>query len=197
MRGIVLKLHIYAGLLTFAHLMIYGIAGLTATFQAAPVRPKIAQSIRYVPFTPAPNSTDKEVAGKVYELLRLPLTRPMPDFALQRTPDKHLLLDFYNINGIYRVVVLESENRLRIENMRKSAWLFFADIHAATPGDAQAPPLVRAWGWWNEAAMWSLLGFCVSGVYLWLTSQPRLVWAWAAAAFGSAVLALLWGAFRR
>ena len=197
MRQLVLKLHIYAGLLTFAHLVVYGIAGLSATFHAGPVRPKIVQSTRYVPFTVPPSSTDQEVADLVYRTLNLPLTRRMPNWAIQRTPDKHLLLDFYNINGIYRVAVLENENRLRIENVRKSGWLFLEDIHAATPGDGEAPPLIRAWAWWNELAMWTLLGFCVSGLYLWLSSQPRFVWAWAAAGLGSLALAALWAVFRQ
>jgi len=75
-RGIVIKLHIYAGLLTFAQLMIYGAAGLVATVQDGP-RPKLVSSARYVPFTPSPSTTDKQVADEVYRALALPLTRPM------------------------------------------------------------------------------------------------------------------------
>ena len=72
------------------------------------------------------------------------LARPIPDWFLRRTPDHHLLLDFYNINGIVRVVVLEDEGKLRIEDIRNSAGLFLEDIHAATLGDDEAPGLVRA-----------------------------------------------------
>ncbi len=180
----------------FTQLVVYGIAGLVATFQARLERPRVPLSTRYVPFTVPPSATDKQVAGLVYRTLNLPLTRPMPDWFLRHTPDHHLLLDFYNINGIYSVVVLEDEGRLRVENIRKSNWLFLGDIHAATPADKEAPRLIHAWALWNEAAMWTLIGFTASGAWLWLSSRPRFYWAWAALAGGTACLALLWRVFR-
>jgi hypothetical protein len=196
MQVLVRRIHIYAGLLTFAHLMLYGIAGLVATMQTGPERPKNAESVRYVPFAIPPSAADKEVARLVYDTLKLPLTRPMPDWFLRRTQDNHLLLDFYNINGIYRVIVLEDEQRLRVEEIRNNIWLFLEDIHAATPADGEAPVPIRAWAIWNEAAMWSLLGFCLSGAYLWLSTRPRLAWAWAALCAGTACMSILWSVFR-
>ena len=196
MRNLVLKLHIYAGLLTFAQLMLYGIAGLVATAQTAAERPRVPHTIRYMPFRAAASATDKQVADEVYRTLQLPLTRPMPDWFLRRTPENDLLLDFYNINGIWRVVVLERENRLRIEEIRNSLGIFLSDVHAITTGDAEAPRLVRAWALYNEFAMWCLLAFCCSGVYLWLTAQARSLWAWASLATGTASFAALWMTFR-
>lgn len=196
MRNIVIQLHIYAGLLTFAQLMLYGVAGLVATFAPGPERPKTAHTIRYVPFTAAPSATDKQVADAVYTALALPLTRPVPNWFLRHTAENDLLLDFYNINGIWRVVVLEREHRLRIEEIRNSTWLFLADVHAATTGDVEAPRIVRVWGVYNELAMWCLLAFCGSGVYLWLTAQARWWWAWAGLGAGTLALSALWLAFR-
>jgi len=196
MLAIVRKVHIYAGLLTFAHFIVYGIAGLVATFHSMPVRPKVIRQTRYVEFTAPPSSTDRQVADLVYARLQLPLTRPMPDFALRRDAGQHLLLDFYNVNGIHRVTVLESEGRLKIEEIQNDGWLFLQDIHAATPGDEGAPPLVKLWAWWNEAAMWTLAGFCLSGLWLWLATRPRFVWAWTSLGAGAAALALFWLVFR-
>ncbi len=196
MRNLVLKLHIYAGLLTFAQLMLYGIAGLVATAQTAAERPKVPHAIRYVQFRVTPSATDKQVADDVYRTLQLPLTRPMPGWFLRRTPDNDLLLDFYNINGIWRVVVLERENRLRIEEIRNGLGIFLGDAHAATTGDDEAPRLVRAWAFYNELAMGCLLAFCGSGVYLWLSAQARAWWAWASLATGTLSFATLWMAFR-
>jgi len=196
MRNLVLKLHIYAGLLTFTQLMLYGTAGLVATVQTAAERPKVPHAIRYVPFKVTPSATDKQVADDVYRALQLPLTRPMPDWFLRRTPENDLLLDFYNINGIWRVVVLERESRLRIEEIRNSLGLFLGDVHAITTGDDEAPPLVRAWAFYNEFAMWCLLAFCGSGVYLWLTAQARSWWAWGSLATSTVGFAALWVAFR-
>jgi hypothetical protein len=195
-RRIILQLHIYAGLLTFGQLMIYGVAGLAAAFQPGLERPKTAHAIRYVPFRPAPSATDKDVAAAVYATLLPPLARPMPDWFLRRTPDNDLLLDFYNVNGIWRVVVLEREHRLRIEEIRNSTGLFLSDVHAATPGDDEAPRIVRAWALYNELAMWCLLAFCGSGLYLWLSLRTRGAWAWACLGVGTATLSALWLSFR-
>lgn len=196
MRNLVIKLHIYAGLLTFAQLALYGVAGLVATVQPGLERPKIPRAVRYVPFTVAPASTDRQVADQVYQQLRLPLTRPMPGWFLRRTPENDLLLDFYNINGIWRVVVLERENKLRIEEIRNSTPIFLNDVHAITTGDSEAPARVRLWAIYNELALWCLLAFCVSGVYLWLSAQARSWWAWASLAAGTVTFAAPWIAFR-
>jgi hypothetical protein len=195
-RNLIVKLHIYAGLLTFTQLMIYGVAGLVATVQPGPERPHKAHTIRYVPFIAATSATDKEVAAAVYAALAPPLARPMPDWFLRRTPENDLLLDFYNINGIWRVVVLEREHRLRIEEIRNSTGLFLGDVHAATTGDAEAPGIVRAWAVYNEFAMWCLLAFCGSGLYLWLTVRARGRWAWACLAAGTIAFSTLWLSFR-
>ena len=193
---LVRKIHIYAGLLTLSQLGVYGVAGLVATFQPGRERAQTPRSVRMVPFQAPPSSTDKEVARLVYDTLRPPLSRAMPDWFLRHTPDHHLLLDFYNINGIYRVTVMEEQGQLRVEDIRLGLPLFLADIHASTPGDEDAPPLVRAWAWWNELAMWSLLGFCASGTWLWLGSRPRFWWAWAALAAGVCAFAALYARFR-
>ena len=74
--------------------------------------------------------------------------------------------------------------------------VFLSDIHAATPGDREAPRIVRAWAFYNEAAMWCLIAFCASGVYLWLSSAARDVRAWALLATGTIAMAALWASFR-
>jgi hypothetical protein len=196
MRNLVIKLHIYAGLLTFTQLMIYGFAGLAATGQTAAERPKVPHTIRHTVFTVPPSAPDKEVADAVYRELKLPLTRPMPLFAIKRNVDNDLQLDFYNINGIYRVVVLERENRLRIEEIRNSLAIFLEDMHAITINDPEAPRLLRVWAFYNEVAMWCLLTFVVSGLYLWLSAQARSWWAWGSLAAGTAAFAVLWMSFR-
>jgi hypothetical protein len=197
MTWVIQKIHIYSGLLTFAQLMIYGIAGLVAAFYGGGgERPKTPHRIQHIPFAIPPSSTDKEISALVYRTLDLPMAHPVPDWYLRHTPDNHLLLDFYNVNGIRRVVVLENEKQLRVEDIRNSWWLFLEDIHAATWGDAETPGLMRLWGVWNELAMWTLLSFCASGLWLWLAARPGFAWAWIALGAGSASLAGLWAAFR-
>jgi hypothetical protein len=195
-RNVILKVHIYAGLLTFAQLMIYGIAGLTATFESGLERPKIPYTVRYVPFIPGPSASDKQVAAAVFAAVKPALARPVPDWYIRRTPQNDMLLDFYNVNGILRVVVLEREHQLRVEHIRNNSWLFLSDIHAATPGDDGAPAIVRAWAFYNEVAMWCLLAFCASGLYLWLSARARAPWAWACLGSATAAFTALWFSFR-
>jgi len=196
MTWLIRKIHIYAGLLTFAQLMIYGIAGVVAAIYPGGERPKTPQSVRYVPFAIPPSSSDKEVAALVYKTLDLPMARPVPDWYLRHTAENHLLLDFYNVNGIRRVVVMEKEGRLRVEEIHNSLWLFLEDIHAATPGDEGAPRLVHLWACWNDLAMWTLLSFSVSGLWLWLAARALYGWAWALLAAGVGAIAVLWSVFR-
>lgn len=189
------KLHIYFGLLSFSQLMVYGIAGLTASLRPALERPKLVRSVRFESFIPQPLSTDRQVADQVYRRLNLPLSRPMPDWFLKRTPRNDLQLDFYTINGIFRVIVLEQEQRLKIEEIRNNTWLFLEDLHAGTARESEIRVL-RIWGIYNEFAMFSLIGLSVSGVFLWLSSRPRLRWAAVCAAAGFGVAAAVYGLAR-
>lgn len=172
--------HVFLGLLSFTQFLIYGVAGVTAALQTTHERPKIPAAVRYVPFEPGLMETDQQVALRAYNLLNLPFTRPMPDWYLRHTPDRHLLLDFYNINGIYRVTVLEQEHRVRIEDIRNSPWLFLEDIHASRAEPGGHFLLIRLWSYYNEFAMWTLTLMTLSGAYLWLTSRIRSVHGWMA-----------------
>ena len=194
MRTLIVKLHIYAGLLTFSQLVIYGIAGLPPRFNRRSSVQKLVSTIRYVPSRP-PVRHRPAGRGRSLRTLHLP-TRPMPGWFLRRTPENDLLLDFYNINGIWRVVVLEREHRLRIQQIDNRFSLFLGDVHAITTGDDAAPRVIRVWAIYNELAMWCLLAFSGSGVYLWLSAQPRAWWAWGLLATGTATFAALWRAFR-
>src|SRR5260370_27224878 len=153
MRFLLLNLNMYAGLLTISHLGFYAIVGLTETLRSDE-RPAPPAAVRYVPFSPNSAATDKEVADVVYQLLRIPLSLPLPESALQRDSSQNLLLEFYTLNGLDRVTVLEKEHRLRIETASGSLASFLNNAHTATPIDYPGPPLVRAWALWNEFAMW-------------------------------------------
>jgi hypothetical protein len=174
-RELLLKLHMYAGLLTISHLGVYAIAGLSETLETNE-RPAPRASVRYVPFAPDASATDKEVAKAVYRRLNIPLPSPLPASTPRRDGSGNLLLEFYTLNGSDRVTVLETERRLRIETTSNNWTSFLNNAHTATLIDYPGPPLVRAWAIWNEFAMWSLAGFSLSGLVLWLT-RPEPPWA--------------------
>ena len=92
--GVILKLHTWAGLATFVNFVIYGIVGMAAVFAPSPDAPEPAAVVREIPFTVAPNLSDREVALQVLDLLDLPLAKPLQNFAIQHDREGRLVLDF-------------------------------------------------------------------------------------------------------
>jgi uncharacterized iron-regulated membrane protein len=190
LTAVIRKLHIYAGLLVFSQLVVYGIAGLVATAQPSLERSKVPYRIDKVSFDTRPGEAEKAVAARVFDFLKPAMAHPVPDWFLQHTPDGHLQLDFYNVNGILRVIVLDGE--LRVEHIRNGIGLFLEDIHAATLSGDQPSGLQWAWAAWNELGIWALLGFCVSGLYLWLATRPGWLWGWATLAIATGAFISFW-----
>jgi hypothetical protein len=194
MVALIRRLHILSGLLVFSQFLIYGIAGVVAAVQPSLERPKTPYRTEYVEFRRTEGESDKQVAARVYELLKPEMSRPVPEWFLQKTAEGDLRLDFYNINGILRAVV--EPERLRVEHIRNGPGLFLEDLHAATLNNEGAASPVRAWAMWNEAGIWALLFFCASGLWLWLATRPRWVWAWVALGGSCAVFGAFWAVFQ-
>jgi hypothetical protein len=157
----------YVGLFSFTSLVVFGLTGLVVTFQAGPQRSPAESQTRSIAFRAAPNASDREVAAAVYRRAQLPLAAPVPDWAVQRDAQHRLVLDFYTVNGIRKITVLEDEGRLRIDSVRNSL-----HVHAITLRWAPPDLRLKLWTWYNEIAIASLLVLCFSGAYLWLSSRP-------------------------
>ena len=107
MNALIKRLHMYAGLLNFSILFVFGVAGLSATFGGRPPVQRLDEAVeRFVPFTPPPNSTDKQIADAVYDHLKPSLTRAPPAQALRRDTDKNLMFNFFSPNGIVAITIL-------------------------------------------------------------------------------------------
>jgi hypothetical protein len=87
-------------------------------------------------------------------------------------------------------VYLEQEHRLEIQTWRNSIWRFFDNVHATTIADRSPDPVVRAWTWYIELSIWSLIGMCLSGIWLGVASRWRFTWARIALGAGCAVFAV-------
>lgn len=173
MNSIIKKIHMYMGLLNFSILVVFGTAGLTATFQPRPEsRAKPEPTVRFESFTVPSGLDDKEVADRVHTLLKIPLSTPVPKFALHRDRENNLAFDFYTINAVHTVTVLEKEARLRIEKVGFSIWRYLDHLHSTTINATQADWRITLWKYYNEFAIWSLIGMAISGSYLGLTSRP-------------------------
>ncbi len=193
MRHWIRKIHMYAGLLSFTALLVYGIAGLTATFEDAPEnRGRPQPAVRYLPFEARAGASDKEVADAVYRLVNPSLAAPVPAGALRRNEAAELRLNFYSPNGIVAVTFLEREKRLRVETRRNRLWRFLSNLHAGTAVRGERDARLRLWALYNQLAMAALLVLAVTGVWLWLQSRPRYRPAPWSLALGAGAFVLLY-----
>jgi hypothetical protein len=191
------KLHMYAGLLNLSILLIFGVAGLWATFEPAPERRKRPDpDVEFRDFTPPAGLDDKAAADRVHEFLNLPLTTPLPKFAIRRDANNDLALNFYTPNGIRRAVVLEKEHRIRIETQHIGFANYLNGLHTMTLNNRSPDWRVHWWTYYNEFSIWSLIGMSISGVYLWLASRPRYRPARWTFALGSGAFILLYAMTR-
>jgi hypothetical protein len=168
---LVRRLHTYAGLLTFVHLAVYGIVGLTIPFsRQSPVK---ASVVRYRSFTVPPNLTDRQVAGRICSWLGLSLATPVNSAAIQHDAANNLFLDFWHANGRDQVTVLEKEGRLRIETTPNSLPLYLFTLHETTAAFHSGDWRMQLWADYNEFALWCLLGMIASGFAMFLAARWR------------------------
>lgn len=163
------KLHTYAGLLTFVNLVVYGVAGLAASWlKNEPIRPS---TVHYEQFTSPPNLTDRAVAELVCQKLQLSLATPVNSFAFGHDADNNLTLDLRHVNGGHKVTLLEKEGRMRVEVRRNSLAHFFFTLHETTAAFHSGDWRMQLWADYNEFAMWSLAAMIVSGVTMFVASR--------------------------
>jgi hypothetical protein len=155
------RIHTYAGLLTFANLILYAIVGIAALFDTRVPR---APAVWEAAFTRAPGESNRATAERVVGLLGLSLATPVHDFNIRHDAER-LVLDFYHANGRHKVTVLEG--RIRVEHTRASVWRYLSTLHVTTAAFHSGDWRMQLWAWWNEFAMWCLLAMMMSGVWLW------------------------------
>ena len=170
------RLHMYAGLLSFTAFCVWGIAGIYGTVLPDPRgRQAPDPSVRYADFKVPGNLGDQQVADRIIETLGLPFTRT--GRKPRRDEDNRLSITYYTPNGRRRLVLLEEENKVRIEAIQTGIWGFLNSLHVATFQHSQPAWPLKMWGLYNEFSIWSVLFMTLTGVYLWLATRPRLLWA--------------------
>jgi hypothetical protein len=191
------RLHIYAGLLSFTILLIFGLVGVTAVLLPPPPERKQPDFIgRTEPFAVPANASDEELAQAVWRKLSPPLTPPPPKFAIRRDPNHNLVFQVFSPNGPTRVTVLEKENQVRVETRRNLWWQYFNVLHETNLQSNNPDIRVRLWTYYNEFSIWTLMFLSVSGVWLWLVSRPGWLWARVTFAVGLGLFAIVWVALR-
>ncbi len=190
MTDLIKKVHVYLGLISFSALIVYGLAGLVATF--ATEGEQIPASTRFEAYEAPAGSSDREIVDAVYRKLAVPLAGPVPAFAIRRDGNNDLTFIMYTLNGPTRVTVLEKESRLRVEATRVGVGHYFVNLHTVASQTDVTDWRVRLWAIYNEIAIWSLCLMVLSGVYLGLVSRPRFRWGKYALGIGSVAFIALY-----
>jgi len=194
MTALLKRVHIWVGLFNLTALIVFATTGLVASvphLQAPDDPPPLV-----VPYEPPVDATDRDVAADLFRRLALPLTGPVPDWAIGRSASNVLVLSFNSVNGVYDVTVDEPGKRVLVRHARRSLGDFLAAAHATTLYGSAPDLRVRLWAAYVDLSIVSLLFLSATGVWLWLTSRPRLWWAWLAFAGGSGLFVVAWIAAR-
>jgi hypothetical protein len=163
-------------------------AGLVVTFDAPDIfhagnEPRV--EVR--PFGYPGSLSDKEIGARIAQELQ-PAHAGPPN--VHRDPVNHqLIVDFYSVNGLVRATALEESNQLRVQTFRNSIWRFLDNVHATTIAEQASDAGLRAWAWYIEFSIWSLIFMALSGAWLGLTERQRFRWTNVSLATGCAVFA--------
>jgi hypothetical protein len=186
-----MRIHMYTGLFNFTALVLFGVVGVIASLLPPHAeRPRPERAVEELEFEVPGGLDDRQLADHVQATLALPLTGPAPQWTFRRDDDHNLHFRLPTPARSYEVTVLEEEGRVRLETLQFAPWQYLVHLHEMTPSRVASPDLrARAWTWYLELSIWSLLLMAVSGVYLWLDSRPRHRWAWLSLAVGTLVFA--------
>lgn len=172
MRPLLRKMHAYAGLLAFAGVTVYGLTGIAASFRGSPAEKAIAlHSTTERAFVIPQGATDRQIADRVCDVLKLPLARPVQQAALQHNPAGGLVLDLWHVNGHHKVTF--ADGRIRVEDYRASLGRYLSVLHMTTAAFHSGDWRMNAWARYNELSLWCLAGLLISGSYLWIASRGR------------------------
>lgn len=187
------RLHMYAGLLNFSILLVFGIAGLLQTVEHSISGGRQFPAVtEFRDFKVPANLSDYQASLAAYDFLKLPLVAPPPNAAVHRDRQNNVTFSLYSVNGGREITLLEGENRVRIVSRRTDMWHFFDNLHGTTLNTPATDLRIRLWTWYNEFAIWSLIFMALSGIWLWLASRPAYVWAGLSFAAGSGAFLLLY-----
>jgi len=170
-------------------LIVFGLAGLVVTFKAPDIMHSgIRPESRTIDFTAPESLSDKQVGERIASVVARP--PHAGEHYVHPDDSNRLAVDWYTVNGLVRAAYFEQEHRVEIQTWRNSIWRFFDNVHATTMADRSPDPVVRAWTWYIELSIWSLIGMCLSGIWLGVASRWQFTWARIAFAAGGAVLAI-------
>jgi hypothetical protein len=185
------RIHIYLGLLNFTLLLVFGLAGLVVTMEAPDIfRQKQGPAVELRDFTPPPYASDRDVADVLKQTLAPAHAGPP---VVRRDAGNQLIAEFYSPNGMVRATLVPGEQKVQVQTFRNSIWRFIDNVHATTIAEQGDDRAVRAWAWYIEFSIWSLIAMALSGT--WLGLRIRWNWRWTRVSLfagAAAFLVLYW-----
>jgi hypothetical protein len=191
MNAWIRRIHMYLGLVNFSLLIVFGLAGLVVTAEAPDIfHQKQTPPPSFMEFTAPSSASDREVAQSISQTLAPAHAGPP---VVHRNAANQLVAEFYSVNGMVRATLLEDQRRLEVQTFRNSIWRFIDNAHATTISEQEGGAAVRAWAWYIEISIWSLIAMALSGVWLGVTARWNFRWTRISLAAGcAAFVALYW-----
>jgi len=191
------KLHIYASLLPFSAMVLFGVVGIIAALEPKPAereRPPIVKStVAYK----APSGLDDAALGAAIRAhLKLEMKQPLIKPWIRKDASGRPQYDFNGPNGMHRVTYDEGAGMLEIDHQRTSLAVYLTRIHEFTTRVRMEDWRVRAWGYYIEFSVWALFLMLVTSLWLWLYGRWKDKGAFAAVFVGGGATVWLWVVLR-
>jgi hypothetical protein len=190
MTDLLKRLHIWVGLFNLTALLVFALTGLWAVVPDLAM-PDAAETST-VAYSAPGDFSDQQVAADLFTRLRLPLAGPVPEWAVRRNDANVLVLTYNSVNGAYQVTVDEPAHQALVAHRRNRVGEFLSQAHGTTLYRAEPDLRVRLWALYIDLSILGLLFMTGTGLWLWLTSRPRVWWAWLSFAGGAGLFAALW-----
>ncbi len=185
MRSLLLKVHIYAGLLCSSYLLIFGISSLNFNHKFG--RSGTEKVVWERAMKIVDNADDLALSESVRDALGL-IGWPLPwetrrddrgnfQFGLSR-PGKH-----------YLIYVLFGENRVKVEETRRGFWAVVDSLHGSR--GVPASQFMSLWEVYTELCTWVVFFSAASGVFLWTRRQKERNIGWVLLGCGTGMSLLL------
>ncbi len=184
------RVHLHVGLFASTAVVVFGVAGLSATCDEAPGRTAPEPRRWSVAFEAPPGLDDAALMRAVHAHLGLPFTRPPADWTLRRDADGNLQFPLHTPNGSHRITVREAASRVDVASTATSLPRFLERMHSQT-NLGHDDWRLRLWAAYVHASIFALLALASTGPLLWLRAQPRDRLGWAALAVSAGVLGLV------
>ncbi len=170
MRDLILKLHMYGGLLCSSYLIIFGLSALNYNHHfGKPGHEKIVWT-RTVQVEDMDD--DNVLAAAVRDSLGL-IGWPL-SWKTRRDERGDLRFELSRPGKKYTIHAFPRQNRVEVVEVRTGFWPVINHLHGLMrlPGS----PFMSLWGIYTEVCVWVVLFSAASGVYLWtIRRSERLI----------------------